>query len=260
MGLYSFIGNKKSNGFVNAIYARRNGGNDDDKILYKYYRTPERVNALIKSGSTMVGLGIYLEGNERAKDSPLYNEEVSMLPLYLCDGEEDDFVSFADDSFFLVKRSSGRLDDRSSEIIYNFESAEDFYEAAKNSDFVDYVYLYDSDTRQWYKGLDKKNLREAIIEEFDENSKDNDYTEEEIKAGKERLINYMDEIDQFIQDREKNKPVFIDSSTGEVANVQDYILYKKYYDLVMYARSTGLKIDGCPISKEMNDSFPGIQK
>ena len=68
MAINMYIGYKKPNGAVSAIYARVDGGEDQNKLFYKYYRTPERVSALIKSGSTRSALGIYISKREEIDD------------------------------------------------------------------------------------------------------------------------------------------------------------------------------------------------
>lgn len=256
MGIYLCIGNKKSNGFVNAIFARRDGGLDEAKLFYKYYRTPKRVNALVKSGSTRSALGIYISDEELNNNSPLYNEEVTMLPLYIGQGEEDSIISFADKSFYKNKHYSD-LDYKDPVGTFSYENVESFYDTAKKDEFLsDCVYLYDSDTREWYRGFERKPLKDAILEDYERMSKDNYDTQEEIDTNREKLIKYMEEIEQYIKGRENNRPVFVDSNTGEMAIVQDNRLLMKYQDLVMYAKSIGLIIDGCSISKEMENTTP----
>ena len=243
MAINMYIGYKKPNGAVSAIYARVDGGEDQDKLLYKYYRTPERVSALIKSGSTKSALGIYISKTEEINTrSALYNEEVMKLPLYVGSAGEDSMISFAEDNFYEHK-------DGNSEEIYDYGSVEDFYADAKKVDFgEDYVYLFDSKSCEWTVGYNGKTLKEVIIENFDENSEYNYDSSEKIEHDKKILIDNIDRIDQFIADRAKIGPCFIDSNNGNPINIPDGKLLIKYHDLYMYAKALGINFEGIIVS------------
>lgn len=237
MAINMYIGYKKPNGSVSAIYARVDGGEDQNKLFYKYYRTPERVSALIKSGSTSSALGIYISKTEEINErSPLYNEEVMMLPLYVGSAGEDSMISFAEDEFYESKTGNSRE-------FYDYGSVEAFYADIKEIGFYeDYVYLFDSKSREWTVGYNGKTLKEVIIENFDEDSEDYD------SHDRETLIANIAEIDQFIADRAKTGPNFIDGNTGNNFNIRDGKLLMKYHDFCMYARSKGFNIEGIIIS------------
>ena len=243
MAINMYIGYKKPNGAVSAIYARVDGGEDQNKLFYKYYRTPERVSALIKSGSTKSALGIYISKTEEINArSALYNEEVMMLPLYVGAAGEDGMISFAEDNFYKYK-------DGNSKEFYDYGSVEDFYADAKKIDFYEsYVYLFDSKSCEWTVGYNGKSLKEVIMEDFDENSKYNYDSSEMIEHNKEILIANIDRIDQFIADRAKTGPYFIDSNNGNPINIRDGELLIKYHDLYMYAKSLGINIEGSIVS------------
>ena len=242
MAINMYIGYKKPNGSVSAIYARVDGGEDQNKLFYKYYRTPERVSALIKSGSTRSALGIYISKTEEINErSPLYNEEVMMLPLYVGSAGEDSMISFAEDEFYENKNGNSKE-------FYDYGSVEAFYADTKKIGFSeDYVYLFDSESREWTVGYNGKTLKEVIIENFDENSEDYDSIEN-TKHDREILIANIAEIDQFIADRAKTGPYFIDGNTGNNFNIRDGELLMKYHDFCMYAKSKGFNIKGSIIS------------
>lgn len=244
MAINMYVGYKKANGSVSAIYARVDGGEDQKKLFYKYYRTPERVNALIKSGSTRSALGIYISKKEECNmNSPLYNKEVTMLPLYVgsVSGNNPTIVSFAENEFYDDKYCSGD--------VYDYDSVEKFYADAEEVGFFEhYVYLFDSNTREWTVGYNGMPLKDAIIEHFDKYSR-NEYTsEEEFQSDRKILIENIESIDRFVKDRDNEKLCFVDSSTGDYINISDSTLLMKYQDLFMYAKSIGLDIEGCMIS------------
>lgn len=243
MAINMYIGYKKPNGSVSAIYARVDGGEDQNKLFYKYYRTPERVSALIKSGSTRSSLGIYISKTEEINErSPLYNDEVMMLPLYVGSAGKGSMISFAEDEFYEDK-------DGNSKELYDYGSVEAFYADTKKIGFFEkYVYLFDSESREWTVGYNGKTLKEVIIENFDENSKYNYDSIEETKHDREILIANIAEIDQFIADRAETRPYFIDGNTGNNFNIRDGILLMKYHDLYMYAKSIGVNIKKSIIS------------
>ncbi len=239
MAISMYVGIKKPNGSVSAMCARVDGGEDQNKLFYKYYRTPERVNALIKSGSTRSALGIYISKSEETDErNPLYNEEVTMLPLYIgSDGIKSSKSSFAESKFYEEKIDN-------SGIYYDYDNVEDFYVDAEQSGFFEhYVYLFDSESCEWIVGYKGKPLKEVIIENYDENSIYN------YNSSKEQLISNIDKIDQFIAERKNKRPCFVDSNTGEVSNIHNGELLRKYNDLRMYAMSIGLIIEGCMVSQ-----------
>ena len=228
-----YIGYKKPNGSVSAICARVDWGEDQNKLFYKYYRTPERVSALIKSGSTRSPLGIYISETEEFNErSPLYNEEVMMLPLYVGSAGVDGMISFAEDKFCKNK-------DGNSGEFYDYGSVEAFYDDTKKIGiFEDCVYLFDSESCEWTVGYNGKKLKDVIIENFDK------YSEYYDSHDGETLIANIAEIDQFIADRAKTGPHLIDGNTGDIFNIRDDELLKKCYDLYMCARSKGFNIEG----------------
>ena len=50
MSLNLLIGRKNLDGTITEITVREDGSDNHDKLLYKYYRTPGRVSALINNG------------------------------------------------------------------------------------------------------------------------------------------------------------------------------------------------------------------
>ena len=242
MAINMYIGYKKPNGSVSAIYARVDGGEDQNKLFYKYYRTPERVSALIKSGSTRSALGIYISKREEIDErSPLYNEEVMMLPLYVGSAGKDRMISFAENKFYEDK-------DGNSKKFNDYDSVEAFYDDTKKIGFFeDYVYLFDSESREWTVGYNGKSLKEAIIENFDVNSEDYD------PQDRETLLDNIAEIDQFIAERAKTDPYFIDGNT-------DAESLMNYHDICMYAKSKGFKIKGSNISNLYETYAPGNEE
>ena len=145
------IGYKNEDGSVDSIFVQKFIDKNDQvvdyyKLLYKYYRTPERVRALIRKGNICNELGIYLGDEEFQEGSPFYNEEATKLPLFI-GYSDDDFAGFGDfnDACVNVK----------------YSSVDSFYRDAINSDYDDInILLFDS---KWYVGVGKEELRNVMI-------------------------------------------------------------------------------------------------
>ena len=214
MAIYMTIGYKDYDGSVFSIYALTDGWSPEDKLLYKYYRTKERVWALIKNGSNRDKLGIYISPDEINEESPSHNREVTMLPLGIGNEEEDPLITFSDNKFFfffLKERRTGH--------IRNYSSVDQYLKEATDASFSDHhIYLFDSDTLQWTVGCEKKPLREHIISEFDDNAPYNYHSNDEAKNAREKLINYMNLIENFIATRN-----MIASKSGESSDTSESI-------------------------------------
>ena len=244
MAINMLIGYKNPDGSVNSITARIDGGIDERKLFYKYYRTKERAHALIQNGSNESALGIYISEEEFNENSPLHNLEVTMLPLMIGNGEEDPMISFSDEDF---NESQNKFNNTGR--VYFDENVNKFFEDAKHSGFYDSdVYLFDSDTSEWTIGQMKQPLREGIIAHFDENADYNYDSSEEINDARKKLIDYMDQIDAFIKNRMNNSPNFVDSSSGELTTVEDLKFLQMYNELALYAQTIGINIDQINVS------------
>ena len=245
MAINMLIGYKNPNGSVDSIFARVDGGEDQNKLFYKYYRTSERVKALIENGSNKSAIGIYISNEELDKNSKLYNKEVTMLPLYIGQGEQDSMISFSEDAFYQQTTpwtSTGQ--------IFHDESVEKFLLRAAAAGFEDhYVYLFNHDTMKWTRGYNSQSLRDAIIANFDANSKFNYNSEHEIEVARIKLIDYMNEIDSFIYDRDYNQPRIFDTSTNDFANIDDPRLIQLYNNLISYAKTKGIGVESITISR-----------
>lgn len=214
MAIYMTIGYKDYDGSVYSIYALTDGWSPEDKLLYKYYRTKERVWALIKNGSNRDKLGIYISPDEINEGSPSHNREVTMLPLGIGNEEEDPLITFSDNKFFQVQKKEKRTGH-----IRNYSSVDQYLKEAIDARFSDHhIYLFDSDTLQWTVGCEKKPLREHIISEFDDNAPYNYHSNDEAKNAREKLINYMNLIENFIATRG-----MITSKSGESSDTSESI-------------------------------------
>ena len=244
------IGYKNLDGSVKSIIAGNTGDLTEKKLFYKYYRTKERVSALIDNGSNSRALGIYISKGELDKNSSLYNLEVTMLPLRIGGGETDKNISFSEDGFL---QSQDQYYNNKN--VYYHRSVADYLENAEKIAYDEDIFLFDSDTLEWTVGSTKKPLRDSIIECFDEDAEDvyYDYDAEatdEIAAADARtkLINYMDRIDAFIKSRTKNLPVFIDTKTGDLIKIDDPKLLQMYNEVALYARTIGINIESFNVS------------
>ncbi len=232
MAVNLLIGYKNADGTVDSIVSRMNGGVDQERLFYKYYRTPERVKALITNGSGLSSLGIYISDDEFNPNSPLFNKEALMLPLNIGFPEED----------FHQKCSFYYSTENRKYIMYapdKCPNEKSFFKDADDNDFwEDYVFLYDSATKQWTVGYDKKNLRSAIIDTFDEECYDEGYDDYD----REELIRALDEIDKFIakRDSKENDVCFVNTNDSVLLTYPK--LYAKYNELVRLAEKEGIKI------------------
>ena len=234
MSLNLLIGRKNLDGTITEITVREDGSDNHDKLLYKYYRTPGRVSALINNGCSRSPLGIYIsKDKELDPNSTLYNEEATMLPINIGFPEKEFYKTM--DSYY---DSTG--------ISYIQNSEEDFFKNAFEVGFSNrYIYLYDIATETWTIGSDKKSVRSKIIEDIKDSSED---IEQELK--------WLEDIDAYIEQRKNNKPMFVSEDT-EVENAiyNNPVLLAKYTEFANLAASLGIKIDCCMCSKiEMEDT------
>ena len=232
MAVNMLIGYKNADGTVDSIISRVDGGVDQEKLFYKYYRTPERVKALIMNGSGLSSLGIYISDDELNPSSPLFNKEVLTLPLNI-GFPEDDFYQKC--SFYYSPENRKYIKHAPDK--YSNEKL--FYKDADDNNFWgEYVFLYDSATKQWTEGYDKYDLRNAIIDTFDEECDDEGYDDYD----REELIRALDEIDKFIakRDSRENDICFANSNDSVLLNYPK--LYAKYNELVRLAEKEGIKI------------------
>lgn len=223
MSLNLLIGKKNKDGTIDSITVRQDGGLDQNKLLYKYYRTPERVGALISNGGNRGPLGIYISNEEFNPDSPLYNEEVTMLPLSV--GFPDDFYNNMN-SYYNTHQT------------YKEPSEEAFFADAERVGFdEDFVYLYDIETQAWTVGKNKIGLRNHIIEQCKMDN-DSDLVSE--------LISHLNSIDSFIERRKKARPVFIaDDGVSQQIIYSSPRLLAKYNEFARLAETYGIQISGC---------------
>lgn len=199
MAINLLVGRKNKDGSVDSITVRRDGGLDHNKLLYKYYRSPERVDALIKNGSNYSCLARYISQDELNPNSPLHNEEVTMLPID---------IGFPEKDFYKYMNES-----RSTHTTYQDPSVEAFFADAQNVGFYDDdVYLYDPETENWSVGASRKPIREHILGEWQEQY---DEDPEWVSETLEELNSKMDAIDKFIAARKQQTPALSEKSAPE---------------------------------------------
>ena len=231
MAINLLIGYKNADGTVDSILSRQDGGVDEERLFYKYYRTPERVKALIMNGSGLSSLGINISDDELNPNSPLFNKEVLMLPLNI-GFPENDFYQKCKHYYSTKERKTIKY------APYKNNNEESFFEEAKEDGFSEEcVLLYDSIIKQWTVGYDKKNLRTAIIDSCHERYDDG---EEEMEP--EELLQALDEIDKFIakRDSKENDVCFVNTNDSVLLTYPK--LYAKYNELVRLAEKEGIKI------------------
>ena len=224
------LGIKGLDGTIKAITVVTEGTFDEILILFKYYRTPERVSALITNGSTRETLGIYISEDELNPNSPLYNEEVTMLPLN---------IGFPDSDFNETMESYNNNGQT-----YYFENEQAFYLAANGTGSYDnYIYLYDEETETWTQGRKKENIKDIIIR----NIQDPEMMLEPEEI--EQQLRWVEEIEDFINRRKNQKPVFV-TENGELLKLiyNHPQLMSKYNEFIRLAESLGIRIDGCMCS------------
>lgn len=224
------LGIKGLDGTIKAITVKTEGDFNEILILFKYYRTPERVSALITKGSTRETLGIYISEDELNPNSPLYNEEVTMLPLNI--GFPDSEFNQTMDSY----NNNGQT--------YYFQNEEAFYLAAdETGSYDDYIYLYDEETETWTQGRRKENIKDIIIRNIQ--NPDMMLEPEEI----EQQLRWVEEIEDFINRRKNQKPVFVTENEELLQLIYDNPqLMSKYNEFIRLAESLGIRIDGCMCS------------
>ena len=235
------IGIKAPEGYIKATIVARDGGSHEERLLYKFYRTADRVNALVESKFIITALGMHLRKTELDRTSPSYNKEVTMLPVYI--GFPDEM--FYHDTSYKWIPGKGYVQ---SYIDY-FSNEEKFYDAAKK-EFSDCdVVLFDTATKEWLVGIDKKPLRQAILDQFDEEPfyfDERGYEglskPDEIARERDNLIAQMDAIDEFIEKRNE-RTTFLEEKY--YTKMDDDELLQKYNSLVNLAYSKGIKITGC---------------
>ena len=234
MSVNMIIGYKSNDGKVKAVDSRTDGGINEKQLFYKYYRTKERVEALINDGGGKSSLGILISQDEFNINSPLYNKEVTMLPFHI--GFDDkNFYDYI--SHYYSEKQEKFL--RFNPVEYSSE--EEFFEAAKEYGFYDHlIYLFDSKTRQWTQGVKKKDIRISMLEDVDRLYEDDS---EEKAIEKTKLIKDLAAIDNFIAARENMNTLYIKSDNNEL--LYDPELSFKYNEFVRFAESKGIKVTGC---------------
>ena len=246
MGEILYIGIKKGR-FIDSILSKSHPEVDFDKLLYKYYRTPERVEKLIKTGGTRGALGIYLSPSEQEPGSELYNEEVNMLPFN---------IGYPDSGFPYY---SGLKEDDPHSITTHYSEEEfytqyDFTENSTNPRYKEMtfkIYLYDSDTKEWLVGKEKTSLRNAIIDNFNKTARKTYITDDRIDAARMKLLQEMDDIDKFIAEREAGKYDFI-ADSDVLDKVKESGVLAKLNELDRLLAKHGIKVTGC--------SFGNVEK
>ena len=189
MAINLLIGKINKDGTVDAITVRRDGGINHKKCLYKYYRSPERVSALIRNGCTGSPLARYINRKEMKPSSPLYNEEVTMLPTD---------IGFPDDDFYEVMDPYENLHPS-----WQCPSVKEYLKYAEKVGFYDDdVFLYNPETELWTEGNAQTPIREKIIADWLANYYN---TPEWVTKSLEELIGEMDAIDEFIAKRKQLK-------------------------------------------------------
>ncbi len=228
------IGYKNADGTIEAICTRMDGGVDEEKLLYKYYRTPQRVKALVNNGYAISSLGISISKDEVNPNSHLYNEEVANLPIN---------IGFPEDDFYPSCNYYSRCGEKIKEKPLKYADEEAFFDAADKIWFsTQCIFLYDSVKQIWTEGYDKIDLRTAILNTFDDDCECDYDSKEEIEKAKQELINSLNEIDSFVEKRKGecqktlvniNENLFLDYPE----------LYTKYAELVKLAISKGIVVN-----------------
>ena len=243
MALKMLIGIKNIDGTIDAISSNVNAGTDEKKLFYKFYRTPERVRALIANGSGVESLGIHISKDELNPDSKLCNKEATMFPLYI--GYPDaEFYSYVT---FPYSAKEGRYLRYPS---FKFPNENEFYADALETGITDsWIYLYDQAASEWTVGREKKPLRTAILEDFERDpriyTRDGlyDYVDEyEYPFALVELNEQLDAIDEFIFNRSTSTTLV--SSIGQMG-MADPLLLAKYNELVRMAEAKGYDIINC---------------
>ena len=189
MSINLLIGKINKDGTVDAITVRRDGGINHKKCLYKYYRSPERVSALIRNGITRDPLAIYINRKEMDPSSPLYNEEVTMLPIN---------IGFPDKDFYATMDPYQNI-----RPACQFPSVKEYLQNAERVGFYDHdVFLYNPETELWTEGKAQNPIRETIIADWQATYYN---TPEWVSQSLEELIEQMDAIDEFIAKRKQQK-------------------------------------------------------
>ena len=233
MAFFLLVGLVNGNNPVKSIIIRHDGGAEEYRLLYKYYRTPERVNALIENGKMISALGIHNQ-DEINEKSKLYNEEATRLPMG---------IGFADKMFF--NETSYRKNEFGNNYQWclpeYYDNVESLFDNLKENKWDSWqILLYDTSIKNWTVGYDRVPLKNVIIKRFEDNPVVFDgngweyVDKEKIPLARERLINEMNDIDNFIRLRDK----------VEVKSDIDSELLQKYNELVILAASKGLKITG----------------
>ncbi len=195
--MYLLIGYEDIDGSIEAIVSRQDGGVLENCVLYKYYRTPKRVRALIKNGSWLSNLGISISQDELNPDSPLYNEEASNLPIGI-----GSFWGFSDSEIYPMV---GYHNTPKKVSTLKFPNEEAFFDAAAESDFSDQcIFIFNAETKEWTEGYDKIDLRTSIINDFHDECYEGFYEDIPQDVAEKTLLNDLDEIDRFIEQRDNN--------------------------------------------------------
>ena len=222
MAIFGTLAIMNKDGKVKAVFPRLDGGANMEKLLYKYYRTPERINALMDYGCKINSIGIRISKRELDPNSKLYNREASLLPLH---------IGFDDKDFY----QEVGFYDREEEPSYYSSIQLLELEALRDGYYESSVFIYDENDRQWYYGFNKKPLRQLIIHQFDEEP---DCDEDEYYDERFKLINQLDEIDEYINLRDNGNYL-------EGMEDLDPEVLSKYNELVLLARKKGIAVTGC---------------
>ena len=234
MAVNLLIGYKNADGTIESICPRMDGWADEEKLLYKYYRTPQRVKALVNNGYAISSLGISISKDEVNPNSHLYNEEVANLPIN---------IGFPEDDFYPSCNYYSDHGEKIEEKPLKYADEEAFFDKADSIWFSSQcIFLYDSVTQTWTEGYDKIDLRTAILNTFDDECQYEYDSEEEIKKAKQELLNSLNEIDSFIEKRKNgSKKILVDINQNLFLDYPE--IYEKYAELVKLAISKGVIVN-----------------